>query len=109
MIANDIRFKVFGKSGCAICHRVKEKMEYFRNRWLKEANIDYFDMDTVDGLTEGAFHNIFDIPAVVLEKNGKMLGRWVKTAPTFEELRSIFDLKAESNPFEETNPIKTEK
>lgn len=90
-----IKFKVFGKEGCPICLQVKEKMEYFRNHWLNDAGIDYYDMATVDGLAQGAFNDVSDIPAVVLEKDGKVLGRWIKTAPTFEELKTIFNIKSD--------------
>jgi hypothetical protein len=91
----EVKFKVFGKANCPICHKVREKMEYFRNHWLSCALIEYYDMETVLGLTEGAFNDITEIPSVVLEKDGKELGRWIKTAPTFEELKTIFAIPNE--------------
>lgn len=87
-----VKFKVFGKQGCDICHKVHEKMEYFRNHWLNEAAIDYYDMETVDGLSEGAFSDVDEIPSVIVEKDGKELGRWIKTSPTFDELKTIFSI-----------------
>ena len=97
-----IKFKVFGKSGCEICRRVHEKMEYFRSRWLNEATVDYYDMATVDGLAEGAFNDVMDIPTVLLEKDGEIVSRWDKTAPTFEELRSIFPISEKNRDGSET-------
>ncbi len=87
-----IKFKIYGKQSCDICHKVHEKMQYFRSHWLNEAVIDYLDMETVEGLAEGSFNNIYDIPTVVLEKGGKELGRWIRVPPTFEELKTMFSI-----------------
>jgi hypothetical protein len=87
-----IKFKVFGKQSCEVCHKVHEKIEYFRSHWLNDATIDYYDMETVDGLAEGAFNDVADIPTVVLERDGKELGRWAKTPPTFDNLKTIFSM-----------------
>jgi hypothetical protein len=88
----NVKFKVFGRQSCEVCHKVNEKMEYFRSHWLNEAKIDYFDIETMDGMAEGAFNDVADIPTVVLEKDGKEQNRWTKTAPTFEELKTILSI-----------------
>ncbi|MDH5185798.1 MAG: hypothetical protein OEW70_01895 [candidate division WOR-3 bacterium] len=88
----NIKFKIYGKKSCGTCHDVHHKMEYFRNHWLQDAAIDYYDMETVDGLAEGAYNDVSDIPTVVLEKDGKELGRWIKIPPTFDELKTMFSI-----------------
>lgn len=70
-------------------------MEYFHNHWLPDSTIDYYDMATDDGLAEGAFNDVVDIPTVVLEKDSKELKRWIKTAPTFDELKIILSITNE--------------
>jgi hypothetical protein len=49
-------------------------------------------METIDGLAEGAFNDVSDIPTIVLEKSGKELNRWTKIPPTFDELKTIFSI-----------------
>jgi hypothetical protein len=87
-----VKFKIFGKKSCEVCHNVYQKMEYFRNHWLQNGAIDYYDMETIDGLAEGAYNDVYDIPTVVLERGGKELNRWIKIPPTFEELKTMFSI-----------------
>jgi hypothetical protein len=42
-------------------------------------------METVDGLTEGAYHEVQDIPTVIILDDSKELVRWVKKPPVSEE------------------------
>jgi hypothetical protein len=42
-------------------------------------------METVDGLAEGAFHEVADVPTVIIFENKDELVRWVKQPPVSEE------------------------
>jgi hypothetical protein len=42
-------------------------------------------METLDGLTEGAFNEVADVPTVIIFDNRKELARWVKKPPVSEE------------------------
>lgn len=42
-------------------------------------------METLDGLTEGAFNEVADIPTVIIFDNMKELARWVKKPPVSDE------------------------
>lgn len=84
---------IFGKEGCEACKRVFHKMEYFKNNYLPELEILYYDMETVDGLAEGAYRDVSDVPTVILEKDGKELERWKKIPPTYKRLREILGLR----------------
>jgi len=87
-----ISFFVFGKEGCPICKKVYHKIEYFKNSYLPESEITYYDMETVDGLAEGAYRDISEVPTVILEKDGKELARWIKVPPTYKKLREILGI-----------------
>jgi glutaredoxin len=79
---------IFGKPGCSACQKVKEKMEYFAEKETPIA-IDYFDVETVDGLAESAYRGIPEIPTVILVDEDKDIKRWVQSAPTFSELKEL--------------------
>ena len=76
---------MFGKPDCAVCKDTHEKLMYFKEKRNFDAQIKYFDMETVEGLTEGAFHEVSDIPTVIILEDKKELARWEKTPPVSEE------------------------
>lgn len=102
---------IFGREGCPVCKSIKEKMEYFSqhhtpldtvtnslstNPLLARLSngdtpiaIEYFDVDTVAGLTESAYRSVPEIPAVILMKGDKEIKRWVQSAPIFSELKEL--------------------
>jgi len=76
---------VFGRPDCPVCKDTREKLAYFKEKNNFDAQIKYYDMDTVDGLTEGAYHEVEDIPTVIILDDSKELIRWVKKPPVSEE------------------------
>jgi glutaredoxin len=86
-----VRVTIFGKKGCDACRAALEKMEYFTRKWKREdVNIEYVDMETPEGLAEGAFRDVYEIPTVILEKQGDEVARWIKTVPVSQEFRKYF-------------------
>ena len=82
-----MQIKVFGRPTCQVCKQAIEKIDYFLDKWKYQVPINYFDMDTVDGLAEGAYYEVSDIPTVVLEYKHQELDRWVKRPPLSKELK----------------------
>ena len=85
--------KVFGKPGCEFCKTTVKKFETFFSRWgIKPADIklSFFDMETVDGLAEGAFYSVDKIPSTVIEKDNDILARWDGQVPLSEEFKGHF-------------------
>jgi thiol-disulfide isomerase/thioredoxin len=87
-----IKVSVFGKKECDACKAAVEKITYFSDKWGMQAStaIDFIDMETVDGLAEGAYRDVYDIPTVILEEEGRELARWVKKVPESREFRGYF-------------------
>lgn len=86
-----MRVSVFGKSECDACKAAVEKIEYFTKKWKRDdVAVEYIDMDTPDGLAEGAYRDVYDIPTVILEREGDEVARWVKTVPVSQEFRKYF-------------------
>ncbi|OGB87535.1 hypothetical protein A3H38_01200 [candidate division WOR-1 bacterium RIFCSPLOWO2_02_FULL_46_20] len=83
--------KVFGKPGCEFCKTTMKKFETFFKRWQidpEKVNLNFFDMETVDGLAEGAFYSVQKIPATVIETAEGVLARWDGQVPLSEEFRN---------------------
>ncbi len=76
---------IFGRSTCPVCKDVLNKFQYFKKKTGFTPEIEYIDMDEVNGLTEGAFYEVTDIPTVLIVDEGKELVRWVKIPPVSEE------------------------
>lgn len=85
--------KVFGKPGCEFCKTTMEKFETFFGRWkidLKENQLNFFDMETMEGLAEGAFYEVSKIPATVIEKDGEVIARWDGEVPLSKDFKDFF-------------------
>jgi hypothetical protein len=85
--------KVFGKQDCEFCKTTMKKFETFFGRWsIDQSNVKliFFDMETVDGLAEGAFYSVTKIPATVIKKNEEILARWDGSVPLSEEFKGLF-------------------
>jgi len=82
--------KVFGKPGCEFCKTTMKKFETFLNRWKidpKNVSLTFFDMETVDGLAEGAFYSVTKIPSTVIEKDDNQVAFWHGKVPLSEEFK----------------------
>lgn len=87
----DLNVKVFGKPGCEFCKTTMKKFETFFERWKSEAPLQFYDMETVDGLAEGAFYSVVKIPSTIIEKGSEVLARWDGNVPLSEEFRGFFN------------------
>ncbi len=76
---------IFGKPACPICKDAYEKIKYFKRKNNFTAEIKYFDMETLDGLVEGSFNEVGDIPTIIILDGKNELARWVKHPPISEE------------------------
>lgn len=88
-----MNIKIFGKDGCKFCKTTIEKFETFLKRWnidKQKVSLDYYNMDSVDGLAEGAFYSVGKIPTTVIEKDGETLIRWDGKVPLSSEFKDLF-------------------
>ena len=89
-----MQVKVFGKPGCEYCKTTMKKFETFFGRWninQSKVNLSFFDMETVDGLAEGAFYSVSKIPSTIIEKENNILQRWDGVVPLSEEFKNFFE------------------
>jgi glutaredoxin len=86
--------KVFGKPGCEFCKTTVKKFETFMGRWKidpQQVKLTFFDMETVDGLAEGAFYSVTKIPSTVIEREDNVLAFWHGKVPLSEEFKNHFN------------------
>ena len=95
-----IKVSVFGKKECDACKAAMEKLVYFREKWgsTDQADIGFIDVETPDGLAEGAFRDVYDIPTVIIEREGEELARWVKEVPASRDFEPYFLQKLVDEP-----------
>ena len=87
-----MKVKVFGKPGCEYCKTTMKKFETFMSRWNINDGVElsFFDMETVDGLAEGAFNSEIKIPTTIIENEEGVVGRWDGKVPLSEEFKGHF-------------------
>lgn len=83
-----IRILIFGKSNCAKCQTTKNKINHFIKKWELENKIEiiYWDMDTIDGRAEGAYYDIWEIPGIIIETEGRVVKRIIGAIPNSEDI-----------------------
>ncbi|PIS29508.1 hypothetical protein COT42_05140 [Candidatus Saganbacteria bacterium CG08_land_8_20_14_0_20_45_16] len=89
-----VEIKVFGKPGCDFCKTTMKKFETFLKRWEvpeEEVSLIFYDMETVDGMAEGAFYSVTKIPSTVIERDGEQLAFWHGQVPLSEEFKACFE------------------
>ena len=50
--------------------------------------VTFFDMDSVEGMAEGAFRDVYKVPTTIIEENGRDLVRWEGEVPDSEALKA---------------------
>ena len=84
---------IFGKAGCGKCITTKNKLKHFITKWNYNdiVTLDFLDMDTVEGMAEGAYYDVLKIPTTVIEKDDMTIGRWEGEVPNSEEVKKHFE------------------
>ena len=84
--------KIFGKKDCPACKGARQKFEVFLNRWNLSDSVEmsFYDMDTVDGLTEGTFYGVSKVPTTILEDDSRELARWEGEVPLSQDFKKYF-------------------
>ncbi len=84
-----MKIKVFGKNGCAKCETTKNKIKHFITKWEvdKKVTLSFHDMDTIDGMAEGAYNDVLQVPTTILEKGDKIIARWEGEVPHSEKIK----------------------
>ena len=81
-----MKLKLFIKKDCPNCPAAKKVVKD-----LEEAGVpvEYYDVNTIDGMTEGSFYMIMATPTTVLvDGSGKEIDSWRGQPPDAEKVKS---------------------
>ena len=81
---------IFGKQDCAKCTTTKNKVGHYVNKLglVGEVPVVFMDMDSTDGLSEGAFRDVWKIPTTIVEREHATVARWDGEIPKSESLQA---------------------
>jgi hypothetical protein len=84
-----VTIDLYGKKTCELCEHTKRKLDFFMAKWGLDGRVQvrYWDMDTVDGLTEATFNDVLKTPATLVARDGKHIARWEGAIPNSQELK----------------------
>ncbi len=85
-----MRLEVFGKAECAKCKSAKEKLKHLlmKVELSETVPLEFFDLESIEGMAEGAFNNVTDqLPTIILrEDGGQVKARWNGQLPLSTEV-----------------------
>ena len=89
-----LKVKIFGKENCGKCQSAKNKLKFFISKWNFADRVEllFYDMDTVDGMAEGAYYDVLDVPTIIFERGRVHLARWDGEVPRSEDFRRHFEM-----------------
>jgi len=78
-----MEFKVFGTKECPECKASMKQLDFYLKRWevSDQVGLCFYDMETVEGLVEGAYNEVVKIPTTVLVNTVGHLARWEGIVP----------------------------
>jgi len=79
--------KIFTKSECPKCPAAKEIGGILQQEGLR---VNYYDLETPDGLAEAAFYSVLSTPTIIIEdEQEKILAGWRGSVPTLQEIEGL--------------------
>lgn len=87
-----MRLEVYGKANCAMCKSTKAKLTHLMSRaeGAPVATLAFVDMDTIEGLAEGAFNDVHNLPTTIVRSaSGDPLARWEGRVPPSVEVQAF--------------------
>ena len=79
--------KIFTKTECPKCPAAKEIGGILQQEGLQ---VNYYDLETPNGLAEAAFYSVLSTPTIIIEdEDEKILAGWRGSTPTLQEIQGV--------------------
>jgi glutaredoxin len=79
--------KIFTKAECPKCPAAKEIGSILQQEGLQ---VNYYDLETPDGLAEAAFYSVLSTPTIIIEdQDARILAGWRGSIPTLQEIQGV--------------------
>ena len=87
-----MEIQLFGKQNCGKCESTKKKLHHFVSKYAGEGSVavSFFDLDSMDGMAEGMFRDVHEVPTTIIQDGGEDVIRWEGEIPDSEELKAHF-------------------
>ncbi|MFH1450612.1 MAG: thioredoxin family protein [archaeon] len=83
-----MKLKVFTKKDCPNCPPAKKIAKELEESGIP---VEYYDVEDVDGMTEGSFYMVMATPtAVLVDDSGKEIDSWRGQPPDADKVREYF-------------------
>ena len=80
-----MKLKLFWQENCPNCPVAKDLVKN-----VDSIQIESFDIDSVDGMSEAAFHAVMSTPSIVIVDNeDKEIAAWRTEMPTLNDINEI--------------------
>ncbi len=77
--------KAFWQKNCPRCPQMKTVTEELKQDGYV---VEYYDLSTVDGLAEGAYHSVMSAPTLLLvDEDDQELAEWRGVVPSPDEVK----------------------
>ena len=88
-----MEISIFGKDDCVKCEETKKAITTVLSdgSLADKVPLNYFDMESVDGMAEGAFNDVLKIPTVIITKSGNKIRRWDGDVPATAEVVKLLE------------------
>lgn len=78
-----MKVKIFVKKDCPKCPPAKKIGEKLKK---KNINVEFYDVATIEGLSEAQFFSVMATPTIVISQNGEEIKSWRGEIPSMKEL-----------------------
>jgi glutaredoxin len=79
-----MKIKIFIQPNCPNCPSAKK----LGQELLKQgADVEFYDIKTIEGLTESLMHNILSTPSLIILKNSEVITEFLAQTPKIEEVK----------------------
>ncbi len=78
------RVKIFYRKDCPFCPLA---LNLKKSLIEEKVNVEFYDIDTAEGLAEATFHKILSVPTVIVEDNMENeVRKWHGSVPSLSEV-----------------------
>ncbi len=82
--------KLFWQKDCAKCPTAKNVLGELEKVGKVEVKITSYEISTLDGMTEAAFHDVMSTPTtIIVDDDENEVASWRGDAPTLQELENV--------------------
>ena len=79
-----MKIKIFWKKGCPNCPQAKKIGKTIR----KQIEVQYYDIDTVEGLSEACMLNVMNTPTImIVDHDNNEIEAWRGVIPKLDHIR----------------------